>query len=486
MQEKIGKNTFYNIIKSCSTVIFPLITFPYISRVLLTNNVGKVNFGNSIVSYFSLVASLGITTYAVRECSKVKHDKNKLGVVASEILSINICTTVLAYLALAVTLFVAKTLDSYRKLIIIQSMTIVFTTLGADWLNTTMEDFRYVTIRTFLFQLLALLLMFVFVKEPADYIKYACITVISSSGGNIANIFYRKKYCKIQFTFKMKLRKHLPSIILLFAMILAQQVFVNSDTTILGIIRDDYEVGLYSTSVKIYNIISTLMTSVAWVVMPQLSYSFAKKDYNEVNLLLKYVIGFTVTFGLPCVIGVALLASQIIEIIAGPAYEAAAISLRILTVSMAFSLAWGIVMNMILLPSGADKQCLLACTISAIVNIITNLIFIPKYGFVAAAATTALSQIVGLLICLPFVDKRVHFKNKHATLFGPIVGTLFMAGYLLFCVKLFSNLWLTTIIGILGSVIIYFIIQVLLKNEWFLDFVIKKIKKSQKKNWMID
>ena len=320
MQDKIGKNTIYSIIKSCSTVIFPLITFPYISRVLLAENVGKINFGNSVVSYFSLIASLGITTYAVRECSKVKKDKSTLNKLASEIMSINFLTTIVSYVLLIIVLIFAKPLYSYRKLIIIQSTVIVFTTFGADWLNTTMEDFRFITLRTFFFQCLSIILMFIFVKRPSDYLKYACVTVISSSGGNIANIFYRRKYCDTKLTINLNFRKHMPPIILLFAMILAQQIFVNSDTTILGLLRGDYEVGIYSTSVKIYTIINTVITSIAWVVMPQLSYAFSKQDFKKANILLKYVIGFTATLGLPCVAGMGILAPQIIEIIAGSSF----------------------------------------------------------------------------------------------------------------------------------------------------------------------
>ena len=411
MQDKIGKNTIYSIIKSCSTVIFPLITFPYISRVLLAENVGKINFGNSVVSYFSLIASLGITTYAVRECSKVKKDKSTLNKLASEIMSINFLTTIVSYVLLIIVLIFAKPLYSYRKLIIIQSTVIVFTTFGADWLNTTMEDFRFITLRTFFFQCLSIILMFIFVKRPSDYLKYACVTVISSSGGNIANIFYRRKYCDTKLTINLNFRKHMPPIILLFAMILAQQIFVNSDTTILGLLRGDYEVGIYSTSVKIYTIINTVITSIAWVVMPQLSYAFSKQDFKKANILLKYVIGFTATLGLPCVAGMGILAPQIIEIIAGSSFLDASISLRILAIAMFFSLAWGIVMNMILLPSGYDKACLFACAVSAIINIVTNLMFIPIYGFVAAAITTAISQIIGFLICLYYIDDRIEIEN---------------------------------------------------------------------------
>ena len=129
MSEKsIKVNAILNVIKTISSIIFPLITFPYISRVLQPENVGKVNFGSSFVSYFSLIASLGITTYAIRECSAVRGDKKKLGEKASQIFSINVCTTTVAYVLLGLSLIFFRKLDSYRALIIIQSTAILFTT----------------------------------------------------------------------------------------------------------------------------------------------------------------------------------------------------------------------------------------------------------------------------------------------------------------------------------------------------------------------
>ena len=174
-EKSIKRNTVYNAIKTLSSIIFPLITFPYISRVLLPENVGKINFGLSIVSYFTLIATLGITTYAVRECSAVRDDKEKLSDIASQIFSINIVTTIIAYVALAVTLLAYNKLENYRLLIVIQSLTIAATTLGADWLNTAMEDFRYITVRTVAFQFVSLVLMFVFVHKPEHYMRYAVI-----------------------------------------------------------------------------------------------------------------------------------------------------------------------------------------------------------------------------------------------------------------------------------------------------------------------
>mgnify|MGYP000106819924 CR=1 FL=1 len=185
-------NTILNMIKTCSNIIFPLITFPYISRVLMTENVGKVNFGDSYVSYFSLIASLGITTYAIRECAKVRDNREKLEETASQIFSINLCTTGLAYVLLFLSLIIFRRLDVYRNLIMIQSVVIIFTTLGADWLNSAMEDFKYITIRSIIFQIISMILMFTFVKSTSDYMKYAAISVLSTSGYNILNIVYRK------------------------------------------------------------------------------------------------------------------------------------------------------------------------------------------------------------------------------------------------------------------------------------------------------
>ena len=212
MSNNVNKNAAYNTIKTVFGIIYPLITFPYISRVLMPENVGKINFGSSVVSYFMLIASLGVTTYAIRECSKVRDNKDELERTASQIISINLLSTFIAYLALVVTLFVARPLDNYRELICIQSATIIFTTLGADWINSAMEDFKFIAMRTVGMQIVSLVLMFVFVHNPEDYIIFAIISVVASSGANVINIIYRRKFCRTKFTLQIDWKKHLPPI----------------------------------------------------------------------------------------------------------------------------------------------------------------------------------------------------------------------------------------------------------------------------------
>lgn len=471
MSEKsIKVNSILNVIKTISSIIFPLITFPYISRVLQPENVGKVNFGSSFVSYFSLIASLGITTYAIRECSAVRGDKKKLGEKASQIFSINVCTTIVAYVLLGLSLIFFRKLDSYRTLIIIQSTAILFTTWGADWLNSAMEDFKFITIRSIGFQFISLILMFILVHQPGDYLKYAAITVLSSCGANITNILYRRKYCTVRFTKDMHWQEHFTPILLLFVMILAQTIFNSLDITMLGLMKGDYEVGLYCSAVKIKQIISQVVTSLAWVIMPRMSMYFEQKDYVQINRMLRKVLSVLITIGLPCVVGVLCLSKDIILIIAGEPYVEAATALNILMIGFAFSLVGGSFLgNMVLLPSKRESVYMKICVVSTLVNLILNFFLIPIWGVNAASGTTAFSGFLILLLTVVTMDKRIHINNIKTIFIAPIIGCLLIA-FICYVMKAFSlSLWLETSLTICLSVIVYFAIQLIFKNDIVVD-----------------
>lgn len=478
-QKSIKRNSIFSILKTGSSILFPLITFPYISRVLLTENVGKINFGLSIVSYFTLIASLGITTYAIRECSGVRDDKEKLSEIASQIFSINIITTIAAYILLAITLLFCRKLDSYRILIIIQSLTIIATTLGADWINSAMEDFKYITLRTVAFQFLSLILMFIFVHKPEDYIKYAVVSLVSSAGASVTNIWYRRKYCKVSFTMDIKWKQHMMPIIYLFVMVLAQTIFNSVDSTMLGLIKGDYEVGIYSTAHKIMNIISQVVGSLLWVIMPRMSYYFIEKNYKEINKLLRKVLGFNLLFGLPCAVGVSVIAEDIIKVVAGQAFMEASIVLKILMLGFIFSLIGGNFLgNAVLLPSKREKDYMIVCCITAIVNVIGNYIFIPFFGAKAAAGVTAICSFIMLILLFFRINKEVKIKKIEKLMFAPIVGCV---GIIIVCFicKEIDNLWIRILISLFSSIVIYFIVQILMKNELvfeILSIVRKKLK----------
>ena len=481
MKKNQKVNTILNMIKTGSNIIFPLITIPYVLRILSADNVGKVDFGNSFVSYFSLIASLGISTYAIRECAKVRDDRKKLDRLASQIFSINICTTIIAYVLMAISLVVFRKLDSYRSLIIIQSTVILFTTVGADWINTAMEDFVYITLRSVLFQILSLGLMFLFVKTPDDYMKYALITVLSSSGSSISNIIYRKKYCKMRFTWDIPWKTHMVPILFLFVMSLSQTVFNSADITMLGLIKGNYAVGIYSTAAKIEKILNQLIASIVYVLMPRLSYMFDIEDYDNINILLRKVLAVFVTIGFPCCAGATVMAKEIVLIVGGENYVGATLVLQILLLSTFFSLVGGSFLgNIVLLPSGNEKKFMIICCISTVINVIANAILIPVFGVYAAAATTAFSSLIILILLLFSIDERIKITKIPQLFVAPSIGCIIMSICCYYLKKMFVSLIMRTAICVILGIIVYMSIQIILKNELLEEIIGKTIKKLKK------
>lgn len=477
MESKIKKNIFYNAAKTCLTIIFPIITFPYISRILETENVGRINFSLSVVSYFSLLATLGISTHAIRECSNVKNDKNKLGEVASQIYSLNIITCIISYLLLLICLFTIKPLYDYRVLITIQSLSIIFNVLGTDWLNMAMEDFKYITIRSFLFQVISLIAMFLFVKKRDDYYIYTIITIISLSGASITNILYRKKYCQVRFTFHIDWKKHIRPVILLFVMLLSQNILNNLDITMLGLMKGDYEVGLYTTAYKIINIINQVVASVAWVMMPQLTIAFSKFDYKRINDILYNVLGFTMGVGIPCFVGLNLISEEIILIIGGKSYLEATYCLRILSISLLISFLNGILGNMVFLPSNQERDFMIACLYSMAVNMILNVLLIPTLGNIGASITTVCSALIITFVLLKRMNKEIKFTNVCNTIMAPIIGSLGFVVLGVVLKRVITDYIIRSVIIIGVSVFEYIIVLIIMKNDFAMDMIVPVIKR---------
>ena len=428
-----------------------------------------------------MIASLGISTYAIRECAKVRDDRKKLDRLASQIFSINICTTIIAYVLMAISLVVFRKLDSYRSLIIIQSTVILFTTVGADWINTAMEDFVYITLRSVLFQILSLGLMFLFVKTPDDYMKYALITVLSSSGSSISNIIYRKKYCKMRFTWDIPWKTHMVPILFLFVMSLSQTVFNSADITMLGLIKGNYAVGIYSTAAKIEKILNQLIASIVYVLMPRLSYMFDIEDYDNINILLRKVLAVFVTIGFPCCAGATVMAKEIVLIVGGENYVGATLVLQILLLSTFFSLVGGSFLgNIVLLPSGNEKKFMIICCISTVINVIANAILIPVFGVYAAAATTAFSSLIILILLLFSIDERIKITKIPQLFVAPSIGCIIMSICCYYLKKMFVSLIMRTAICVILGIIVYMSIQIILKNELLEEIIGKTIKKLKK------
>lgn len=463
-------NAFLNGLRSLLSVIFPLITFPYVSRVLSVNGIGKYNFSNSIISYFMLIAALGINNYAVREGAKYRNNKQRINRFADEIFTINVCSAIVAYICLFICIIIFSKLHSYLACILIYSIQIGFSVIGVDWLFTIYEDFVYVTIRSVLFQIISIILLFVFVRHSDDYLNYAAITVFSSVGSNTLNFYKAEKEHKIHLVFHFDWEKHMTPILILFAANIANLIYVNSDITLLGLLKNSYVVGIYSISSRIYAIIKSVLSAVLLASVPRLALFYGNKEIFKYKKLLLKLTNVLVLLTLPAMVGLVMLSKQIILIIAGNHFLRSVTSLQILAIAYIFSILAWILSDCVLIPAKREKYLLYSMIISAIVNITFNIVMIPYWSEDAAAISTVLSELMMFTINYHYAKDIVKevFVSKELlrTFTNSFVGCI---GIIVVCLGInisFSSLIIKTILSILLSVLVYGLILIMLKNPY--------------------
>ncbi len=388
----VGKNAILNMLRVLVSLLFPLITFPYVSRVLQVENLGRVTYANSIITYFALFATLGVKTYATREGAALRENRETFQQFFSQVFSITILTTLGAYLVLFAMIFQVDALQEYRGLLIVLSISMLLTTLGTEWVCSAYEDYTYITIRSIAFQALACVLLLLFVRDQNDVYQYAVILVVSSAGSNILNLFYVRRYCRLRLTVHMKLRTHMKPILILFASNLATCIYVSSDVTLLGVFCGDYYTGLYSVSTKIYSIVKNLISAIILVAIPRFSYYYGKGMTDKFNELLAAISGHLAIIALPASVGMFLVSDLIVTLLSGASYAPAATSLRILSLAVLFVAVSWVLAQGVLVPMKQENYVLKITLCAVAINVGLNFLLIPLWKQNAAAWTTLLAE----------------------------------------------------------------------------------------------
>lgn len=458
-------NMILNAIKGLLGVVFPLISFPYVSRILGVENIGKYNFANSVISYFVLLAGLGIKTYAIREGARIREDTKRFSAFANEIFTINAVSTALSYAVLFICMVFVKKLHNYAELLLVLSLMIVFGTIGIEWVYSIFEDYLYITLRSIIVHIVSLALLFILVHSENDLIKYALITVISSVGSNIFNYLHAKKYCRVKLTLNFDWKRHIKPILILFGMTIATTIYVSSDTTILGFLCDDRTVGIYSVSTKIYSIVKTVLSSVIVVSIPRLSSMLGKKDMVGFRNVAYDIYGSLLTVMIPAITGIILLRKQIVLILSNETYITATSSITLLSIALFFCLGawfWG---QCILVPEKEESTVFKITVVSAIINIILNLLLIPLWKENAAALTTIIAEAISFFWCRYQSHKYIQLKGIGKIIIKVIIGCTMIVALSFVLERIIHNDTLYTLILIAGSVLLYAITEVILKNE---------------------
>ena len=465
--KSVKLNFILNTTRIFLGVFFILVTTPYITRVLGAENLGKVDYVNSIIQYFILFTALGIPNYGIREIAKTRDNIFDRTKTVIELGIILIITTIIGYIVLFFLLNNINGFKELKTLILIMSTWILFNNIGFEWFYQGIENQVYITIRFIIIRLIVLILMFLFVKKSKDYIIYGIILILMNSGSNVLNLINIKKYLSFKnITLKkLDLKKHIKPVLIIFAASLSVSIYLQLDVVMLGNVNEKI-VAYYTVPNKLIRLVMILITALGTVLLPRISNCIKNNDVENYKKYINYSIKYILMISIPSVVGIFLLADNIILIMAGEKFIESILTMRILVfilfiVGIAYFLGF-----QLLYPHGLEKYYTYSVTIAAIINFIFNYIMIPKYYQNGAAIGTIIAELTGVMLMLYFTRnylKEIEFYNlKNLKYF---ISSIIMGLIILFIKYLNIENILTILISISLGSIIYFIILLLLKED---------------------
>ena len=478
MAQSVKVNYILNLINTGTQMLFPLITFPYVCRVIEADGVGQVNFFQSIISYISLFTCLGIPMYAIREIARDRNDVVKMNRTAVEILLLHSMLTLIGYTVVAILCLTVPQIQVNIPLFLILSLTIFFTAIGCEWFYQGIEDFKYITIRGLIIKTISVGLLFIFVKSKTDLLYYGCYTVLGVLGGNIFNFFRLRKYIhreNIIFS-ELHIKRHIKPVLKVFSFSVVTSIYLQLNTVLLGFLKNALAVGYFAAATKVMQMLLQMSACLGSVMMPRASHLIAENKESEFNALIQKSYDFTLAIALPMTVGLIFCAPSLITALCGVKFENSILPSQIIApiiLMVAISNVFGI---QVLFPKGKINIVTLCCGIGAVVDLVLNLCLIPFFSYIGTSIAY-LGAEVATTVSMYFIGRKylpmTYFKKNHLNY---LLGCILMAIVLYAIASLqFSTLTILILQGCCG-IVVYFLVLCLRKDA-FLMQVLSKIKK---------
>lgn len=478
MAQSVKVNYILNLINTGTQMLFPLITFPYICRVIEADGIGQINFFQSIISYISLFTCLGIPMYAIREIARDRSDVVQMNRTAMEILLLHSMLTLVGYAIVAILCLTVPQIQVNIPLFLILSLTIFFTAIGCEWFYQGIEDFKYITIRGLIIKTVSVVLLFIFVKSKTDLLYYGCYTVFGVLGGNIFNFFRLRKYIhreNIIFS-ELHIKRHIKPVLKVFSFSVVTSIYLQLNTVLLGFLKNALAVGYFAAATKVMQMLLTMSACLGSVMMPRASHLIAENREDEFNRLIQKSYDFTLAIALPMTIGLIFCAPSLITALCGVKFEHSILPSQIIApiiLMVAISNVFGI---QVLFPKGKINIVTLCCGIGAVADLILNLCLIPFFSYIGTSIAY-LGAEVATTVSMYFIGRRyipiIYFKKSHLTYaLGCIVMAFALYGLSLLQLPTLTILLLQGCCGVLA----YFIILCICKDEMLVQ-ILSKIKR---------
>lgn len=447
-KNRIKVNFVFNLISVVSGLLFPLITFPYTSRILFADGIGHVQFYVSIINYIVMLSSIGIPMYGIRQIARVRDDRKELSKTTYEILSLHLLLSFIGYVFVGLMCVFVEKVQADIPTFLLLSSSIFLTAIGCSWFYGGIEDFKYVTVLGLVVKLSSLLILFTLVKSREDVFWYALFTIAASVGSNIVNFLRLKKYVSLKdfHISEMNIWKHLRPALAVFVLNVITSIYLNLDTVMLGFLSDSESVGYYTAATKLSHMLVSAVTALGAVMLPRMSNLAEKGNMADFSRLSQKSYDFTMLMSFPIFFGLIVLSPALIRLFSGNTFEPAILTLQLISPIVVAIAMSGIMGTQILYPLGKTNLVIISTAVGALANFTLNLLLIPRYAQNGAAIATSVAEISVALTQLLIARKYIPIH-----LFSKRIGYYFFASVMMF---ICCNLAITRVSSDIVSVII--------------------------------
>lgn len=471
----IKRNFIFNIALTLSTYIINIVIFPYVSRSLGVELVGKIGFVTNFINYFSLFALLGIGTVGIREIATCGQDKIKRSKVFSELIFLTMMLTIIVLLCYIIVICNVPQLYKNINLLIIGISNIFFTSLLIEWFYQGLENFAYITIRTVLVKIIYAISVLLLIKNPDDYFIYFCLTASMIVVNAMINLFQTRKYVKISFN-GLEFKKYLKPVISLGLYRIMVSMYTTFNIIYLGFVCSEKEVGFYYTSTKVFYIILGIFTAFTSVMLPRMSSLIAAGKKEEFRKRISDSFDLVFACALPLVVFCTILAPQIIYILSGRGFEGAILPMRMIMPTLLVTGLAQIYIIQVLTPLRKDKVLLFGSFVGACIGIIANVLLVKCYGAIGSALVLLFSEISGSSISFIYTTKNrlISFPLKKF-----LISLFLSIPYILCCLAgiiCFKSPIYSFIISGLLCAVMFLVVNIFLMKETILSkYICSKI-----------
>lgn len=476
-------NLIYNFISKILVLIIPLITTPYLARVLHEEGNGQISFATSIITYFILFANIGFDIYGQREIAKLQDDKEQKSIVFWEIICVKAIFTSLSIATLLILVFTVG-FGSYTNLIFVMSIQVVACVFDIQFYYQGEENFRAIALRTILLKIIGLVCIFVFVKDEDDTWIYALCYSLSMIVSNFVMWPSAIKRLGLVNPKRLHIWRHIAPAMLIFLPTLAVTVYSVFDKTMIGLLaaNADYENGCYEQAYKINSIALLIVTIVPYVLVPRNAYDYGNGNIEDMQNHVYFAFNYVWLMGVPLIAGFAALSENLSSWFLGDGYEAVPLLMKVMSVRF-ISSGFGVILgDSMFIVMGKEKYVIISSIVAACLNVGLNALMIPSLGAVGAAVATAIAEGGICLVLFIFAICKKVISVKKVLLMGwkylISAGIMFVALYFLQKVMPYA-VW-SFIVLVLTGCVVYGCCLLILRDK----FLIENVKKywSQLKN----